>query len=276
MDLSGFYSEKYGKLGLTVFGSRNSGKAYDPANTGLTAIPEFQRYTINPRLFYYGKRTTIDVGVSYVTEDRVGGSIEYIKRDVPGYFEQNNTDRFSTQIGIIQKLTERSQINFKNSYSNFDRQIVIPDYRFSGLQQSSFSELTYSKKSEAADWVIGVNLLTDDLQEKPTSPDPLRDYHNKTYGIFAQHQWSVNSVFTLETGLRGDYVKDYGFELLPRVSAMIKFSPKVTARIGGGFGYKTPSVFNEEAERIQFQDILPINKQHAVNERSVGANVDVN
>jgi iron complex outermembrane receptor protein len=57
---------------------------------------------------------------------------------------------------------------------------------------------------------------------------------------------------------------------------MMRFSPKVTARIGGGMGYKTPTVFTEEAERFQMQGILPINIQSTENERSVGGNVDVN
>ncbi|MFT4152298.1 hypothetical protein [Parafilimonas sp.] len=57
---------------------------------------------------------------------------------------------------------------------------------------------------------------------------------------------------------------------------MFKISPVLTARLGGGLGYKTPTVFTEEAERIQFQHILPINAATAVNERSVGGNIDLN
>src|SRR5690606_18005864 len=56
IDVSGFYSEKYKTTGLTVFASRNSSSPYDPADIGLTAIPKFERYTINPRLFIYGKK----------------------------------------------------------------------------------------------------------------------------------------------------------------------------------------------------------------------------
>src|SRR5688500_7349543 len=78
LDLSTFYSQRFGKLGVTFYGSRNSASAYDPAEIGLTAIPKFERYTINPRLFVYGKNTTANVGVSYITEDRIGGSIDYI------------------------------------------------------------------------------------------------------------------------------------------------------------------------------------------------------
>jgi iron complex outermembrane receptor protein len=39
LNTSGFYGEKYGKTGVTLFASRNSNKAYDPADIGLTAIP---------------------------------------------------------------------------------------------------------------------------------------------------------------------------------------------------------------------------------------------
>ena len=79
----------------------------------------------------------------------------------------------------------------------------------------------------------------------------------------------------METGLRGDYVDEYGFELLPRFSAMFKVNPAITARLGGGLGYKTPTVFNEDAERLHFENILPLN-QTTANEKSVGGNFDLN
>lgn len=276
LDLSGFYRQRYGKTGLTLFASRNSNRPFDPADIGLTAIPKFERYTINPRLFLYGKKTTADFGVTYITEDRTGGSIDYIKNGGTGFFEKNNTDRITTQVGIAHKLNDASTLQFKNSYSRFNRVITIPTYKFDALQQSSFSELTWNKNGQKADWVIGANVLTDDLEEQGQTADPKRDYHYNTYGVFVQNAWSISDKFVLETGLRGDYVNEYGFELLPRVSAMIRVSPKLTTRIGGGFGYKTPTIFTEEAERIQFQNLLPIDINRSKNERSIGGNWDIN
>lgn len=276
LDLSGFYSQKFDKIGVTVFGSRNTSKPFDPANIGLTAIPKFERYTINPRLFFYGDKTTANVGFSYITEERIGGSMDYIKKGTAGYFEKNNTDRFTTQAQLTHKLSDNAQLDFKNSYSRFNRSIQIPSYNFKGLQQSSYSEATYSNKGEKADWIIGANLLTDDFAEDKQTSSILRSYHYNTIGAFVQNTWSPSRQFSLETGLRGDYVKQYGFELLPRVSAMLKISPKFTARLGGGLGYKTPTIFTEEAEKIQFQNILPINENTASNERSAGGNFDLN
>ncbi len=276
LDLSGFYSQKFNKIGVTVFGSRNTGRAYDPADIGLTAIPKFERYTINPRLFIYGNKTTANVGISFITEDRIGGNMAYIKNGTAGFFEKNNTDRVTTQAQLTHRINDKSQLNFKNSYSRFDRFIQIPTYAFKGLQQSTFSEATYSTNGEKADWVIGANYLTDDFKENRQSNNALRNYHYYTLGAFIQNTWSPSSKFTLETGLRGDYVEQFGFELLPRISAMLKVSPKLTARLGGGLGYKTPTVFNEEAEKTQFQNILPINQSLTQNERSAGGNFDIN
>lgn len=276
LDLSGFYSERFGKVGLTVFASRNSNAPYDPANIGLTAIPKFERYTINPRLFLYGKKTTADVGVTYITEDRTGGSMDYIKNGGSGFFEKNNTDRITTQLGVAHKINENSTLQFKNSYSRFDRKITIPAYLFDALQQSSFSELTWNRNGAKADWVVGANVLTDNLKENGVTAGPKRDYSFNTFGLFVQNAWSVSDKFVLETGLRGDYVNDFGFELLPRVSAMIRILPKLTTRIGGGYGYKNPTIFTEEAERNQFQNLLPIDINNSRNERSIGGNWDIN
>jgi outer membrane receptor protein involved in Fe transport len=114
LDLSGFYSERYGNAGLTVFASRNSNRPFDPANIGLTAIPKFERYTINPRLFIYGKKTNIDMGIGLVAENRIGGSINYINNGGTGFFEKNKTERITTQIGITHQLNENSHLQFKN------------------------------------------------------------------------------------------------------------------------------------------------------------------
>lgn len=276
LDLSSFYSQRFKHVGLTVFGSANTGSAYDPADIGLTAIPKFERYTINPKLFLYGNKTNANIGFSYITENRTGGSMDYIRHNKPGYYEKNKTDRFSTQLDIQHRLSDNSGIQFKNSYSNFNRSIAIPDYIFEGEQQSSYSELNFTTKAERTFWIAGLNFLTDDFNETPHNTTLLRNYHYNTYGVFVQNTWTPAGHFSLETGLRGDYVQQYGFELLPRISAMLKITPKLTVRLGGGLGYKTPTVFNEDAEKIQFQNILPINEATAIYERSSGGNLDIN
>lgn len=279
MDVSGFYSNIFGKVGTTVFASYNIGTPYDPADIGLTAIPEFRRYTVNPRLFYYfNDRTTLDVGVSTVVEERTGGNMKFIKgEDVEDpYFERNNTDRITTRAGFSTLFEDNSFLNLKNSFSFFERTIEIPDYRFSGKQFASFNEASYNFGDSHLEWVAGLNLWVDKFDEQARQGFPAVDYNHLTYGAFLQNNWKVSDLFSLETGLRTDYQNEYGWFVLPRISAMFNFSNSWTARIGGGLGYKTPTVFTEDAERIQFQNVLPIDVENTEAEESIGGNLDVN
>jgi len=276
LDLSMFYSERLGRIGLTIFSSRNSNKPFDPANIGFTAIPKFERYTINPRLFLYGKKTNADFGITYVTEKRTGGSMDYIKNGSEGFFEKNNTDRLIAQLGIVHQLKENAFVEFKSSYNRFNRNLTIPDYSFDAVQHSSFSELTWNKKGNKSDWVIGGNLMTEKLAENNQVLESKRDYQLTTFGLFFQNVWSIHENIVIESGLRGDYINQFGFELMPRISTMINITPQLTTRIGGGFGYKPPTIFTEEAERRQFRNLLPIDIINARNERSSGLNWDIN
>ncbi|MDP3393781.1 MAG: TonB-dependent receptor [Sediminibacterium sp.] len=276
LDLSGFYSEQFSKVGITFFGSRNTSNAYDPAGIGLTAIPKFERYTIHPRLFFSGNKTKANFGLNYITEKRLGGSMDYIKNGSLGYFENNQTNRLTSQFQLTHQINEQSNFVFKNSYSRFNRSIQIPAYEFKGLQQTSFSEATYQYKATKHDWIIGTNFITDHFKELNTTVANSRDYQFNTWGIFIQNTWKASEILSIETGLRGDYVKQFGFELLPRIAAILKANAQLTLRLGGGMGYKTPTVFNEEAEKLHFRNIRPIDQLISINERSVGGNFDIN
>ena len=104
LDASGFYSQKFKKTGTILFASYNKGTAYDPANIGLTAIPKFDRFTFNPKIFFYfSKNTTANFGVYATHENRIGGDIKYIQRkadSIHSYFEKNKTNRYSTQLSF--------------------------------------------------------------------------------------------------------------------------------------------------------------------------------
>ncbi|HEY1025166.1 MAG TPA: TonB-dependent receptor [Sphingobacteriaceae bacterium] len=278
LDASGFYSKKEGKIGTTVYAAYNYGNPYDPADIGLTAIPEFNRFTLNPKIFVdLSSRTALNFGINSVIEKRIGGDIAFVKGDATAanrYFERNNTGRYSTQLSLNHTLSDNSSLVFKNSISYYDREISIPSYGFAGNQISTFTEGTFNRDGEKAEWVAGLNFLTDKFTEDQTS-NIVRDYNQNTLGAFIQNTWKPADRFNLESGIRGDYHSDYGFLLLPRLSALYKAGP-VSLRLGGGLGYKTPTVFTEEAERIQFRNVLPIEIETAKAERSYGANFDVN
>lgn len=279
-DLNGFYGQRFNKVGLTVFASRNSNKPYDPSSTGFTAIPKFERYVFNPKLFvYFSPQTRMNLGIDFTTEDRIGGDFLYIKGrgdSIHSYYEKNKSNRFSTQFLFDHEISEGNSLVVKNSVNSFKRKLSIPGYVFDGQQWSSYTEATYNRQRENLDWIAGINVYTDYFKEQLTDSLPKRNYDQSTVGAFVQNTWKATDWMLLETGLRSDYVVDYGLVLLPRISALFKISPELSSRVGGGLGYKTPTIFTEETERIQYKSVLPINADINKLERSYGVNFDLN
>ena len=278
LDASGFYSERYNTLGTTVFASYNLGTPYDPAGIGLTAIPKFNRFTLNPKLFvYFDPGTFISAGVNIVSEKRVGGNIKYAKGEQVAnpYFEENETERISTQFQLDHESNETKRFQFKNSLNFYDRSIVIPDYVFAGRQLSSFSEINLSWGGQL-EWITGLNLWTDKFRQSEGAPDQDLSFTDATLGGFVQNTWKLLSQWTLESGFRLDYQNRYGWFPLPRFSLLFDPVSSWTFRLGGGLGYKIPTVFSEEAERLQFENIRPLDTAALSAEKSLGANFDIN
>jgi len=280
LDISGFYAQKFEKVGSTVFASYNSGNPYDPADIGFTAIPKYRRVTLNPKLFVYASpNTSLNIGFNSTMEDRTGGDMQYIdgKGDaIHSYFEKNRTKRFSTQFGVDHQVSDSVVFRLKNSFSYYDRKIEISDFIFSGIQFSSFTEVTYAIKRKNKEWIAGLNLWTERFAQDKTNTTNVVDYNHTTIGAFVQNSWTASELFSLETGVRGDYQNEYGFFLLPRLAALFKFNSSLSARLGGGLGYKTPTVFTEDAERLQFRNVLPVDHENTKAEQSVGGNLDFN
>ncbi len=279
MDLNSFYEKRKRKVGLTLYAARNSNLAYAPDKVGFTAIPKFERYTFNPRLYFYpNKSNTVMVGVSGLVEDRKGGNLSLINGNIgvpERFFEYNTTNRLSSQVHFEHKNANGGIINVKNSVAYFKRHLTSNAYSFKGNQINSFTELNYIKVHKKFEWIAGFNIWTDSFKtEKPFRYD--LSYKQNTFGVFVQNTWNANKKVTIETGIRTDYTKEYGPIILPKISLLYKINPALTSRIGGGFGYKTPNIFTEETEKINFQFLKPINQDKNIMEKSYGLNGDLN
>ena len=146
-DASVYYSQKWQHIGTTIFGSYNFNGAYDPSNTGFTAIPQTQQFTINPKVFFYmDEHNSGWFGVNTNYENLYGGDMQVIEGHADSthrYFERNKTFRFSTQLSFTHKIDSTRQINVKNTIGYFNRELDEPGFNFRGKQLSSFTEVNY-------------------------------------------------------------------------------------------------------------------------------------
>lgn len=280
-DLNSFYSKKSGKIGLSIFTSNNTNSVYDVDEDGFSDVPQVRKFNFNPKVFYYlNGQTTISLGGTFTNENRIGGDVDVVEGLVSNnsdlYFERNKSQQVTTQFKIDHDINDSRHLEFKNSTNRFQRNIFLNDYSFSGTQFSTFSELNYSISNVGHHLILGGNLYTDSFDEKRTvNNSNLRNQDLLTLGVFGQHIWDVNDKVAIETGFRLDYNSDYGTFPLPKVAFIFKPNLKFTARLGGGLGYKLPSIFTEDAEALAFEGILPIDKSLNKAEKSYGFNADL-
>jgi outer membrane receptor for ferrienterochelin and colicins len=274
-----FYSERNGKFGVTLYGSGHYQKAYDPDDDDFSNLPKTKSISINPKIFYYpSEKTTLWFGLNGTYDDRIGGDMEKIDSGQDGvhqYTEQNVSKRLSSQLVYQTQIDSSSSLNLKNSISFFDRDLTIPDFNFDGKQTNTFTEISYQKETRKIDWIFAANLYSSNFDENDGAPLQ-RDQKDITYGWFVNSIYDISDNWILEGGLRVDYNKDYGFFPLPKVSLLYKNDRGFSSRIGGGLGYKIPDIFTEEAEYINFENVLPIDKSSLKAERSYGVNMDFN
>jgi len=273
------YSKRNEKFGISLYGSGHYQKAYDPEDDGFSNLPKTKSISFNPKFFYYpSDKTTFWLGLNGTYDDRIGGDITKIESGENGihqYTEENISKRLSSQAVYKTQIDSISSLSIKNSVSFFDRNLTIPDFNFDGKQTNTFTEITYQRETSKADWIFGANLYTSNFDENDNATLQ-RDQTDITYGLFANNIYDLSDSWILETGLRADYNTDFGFFPLPRISLLYKNDNGFSSRIGGGLGYKIPDIFTEEAEFINFENIIGIDKSSLKAERSYGVNLDFN
>jgi iron complex outermembrane receptor protein len=277
---NGFYAQKYGKTGLSIYGSATNQVAQDTDNDGFSNITKAITVNLNPKFYYYiNPSTELNLGLNTTIDNRTGGDMEVIKGNPDAnhvFKEENFSERYSTHL-FFGNSNENRTITAKNSIGYFYRKLSIPDYQFKGSQISGFTEILYNlQKNEKTDWQFGINHYFEKFTEDNDSLYPLRDYSQNTVGAFIQNTSEISPKFTFEGGLRTDYNFRYGTFTLPRVSLLFKVNKKLTSRIGGAMGYKLPTIFTEDAERFWYKNISPINIDSVRSETSTGGNFDIN
>ena len=277
--LNAFYSNRNDKFGLTLYTSGNLQKVTDVNADHFSDIPKVKSFSLNPSFFYYpNEQETWRLSLNSSIENRIGGDIAVINGDSSinhSFFEENKSERYATQLTYNKNISVNKSFNFKNSISYFKRDLLLPNYQFLGKQFATFTEATYNVFSETSEWIFGGNIITENFKENPTNLID-RSYTQNTFGGFVQNSYQLKDNMTLESGLRTDYATNYGLFLLPRVSLFIEYNDKITSRIGGGLGYKIPTIFTEDAELRSYKNVLPINTTNFKAETSLGFNADIN
>jgi iron complex outermembrane receptor protein/outer membrane receptor for ferrienterochelin and colicins len=284
-NIGAYASHRKNKIGYTILGLVNLQQPYDVDEDDFSELPSAGSFTIHPRLFFYpSAKTSIQFGNSFTSSKNTGGDMHVIKgKPGPGhvYFEENKTLRNTTSFELETKLSARDKLVVRQSFSIFDRKIALPSYEFSGSNTNSYTEFSLVLAGNKHLLNTGINIIADRFKQKKPSDSAKLDNNSVTAGLYLQDTWDLGEKVVIESGIRADRVS-YGYTgvrkeqwfILPRISTLFRFSNKLTSRITAGLGYKTPTVFTEQTESLQYRNVLPL--KDVASERSTGFTADVN
>lgn len=284
-NVGAFASQRKGKVGYTVLGLGNFQQAYDVDKDGFTELPKSFDFNLHPKLFIYPtEKATLMLSNSFSQGDRTGGDTKVLRLEADSFhtfFERNITFRNTSTFEYEQKIKGVHRFIARSSFGYFNREISLPAYIFKGINYNSFTDAAYIHKLEKHVIITGGNFIYDRFNQTDSSSFEQKDFTTLTGGIYSQHTWDISKKIVFESGLRLDLVnysnqnyKKTEFFALPRVSALFKFTDKWSSRIGGGLGYKTPTVFTEQTETFQYRNLRTLNK--VTSERSYGGTFDIN
>ncbi len=277
-NINTFHSSRNKNAGYSFFAGTTLQRAVDVNKDGFSDVPDLKSFFFHPKLFFYpGEKNTLTFEYDGTYEDRKGGDMQVLhqsKDNTHQYFIQNKSLRHSIAGTWQNKMGETAELNFKGLLSFFNRDIITNVFGMKAFQQSWFTECSYLKKWEKHTLVSGINISGELFKKKAPDSSGINSYNNHIFGTFIQDDWKLTKKLTTQTGLRFDYNDAYEPVILPRLSVLYKINRYFTSRLGGGMGYKAPSVFNNDVDERTLRN-------HnlgggILTERSLGANWDIN
>lgn len=278
-NLNLYASKKYNFLGYTFFAGYTSQNAKDINKDGFSDVPEINSVVVHPKLFLYpSSNSTISLGWSGTFDKNLGGDMQVINGNSNvnhQYFEQNKTKRNSYELIFEQKFNDNSKLSLKNSISNFDRNFLSNNNLLKAKQTNYFSELSYIKNIQKSTLVIGTDVQGSKFSPKDYQFLQVPQFENNSFGIFIQNSIKFNNT-NIEAGIRQDFTNNYGNFFLPQIAVIHHFNERWAARAGIGLGYKVPNALSPSVYDYPIENILPIDIQNTIAEKSVGYNAEFN
>ncbi|GAB4047368.1 TonB-dependent receptor [Spirosoma litoris] len=280
-NLNAYYSQRYGKTGLTLFAGYTDQQAVDVTGDGFTDSPGIRQFNFHPKFFYTpSDRTKLNIGYSFTKEHREGGYLPALEGSFAnGYKNLTDLQRHTVDFDINHNTSETNTLTLKGAVSTFHRQNTDYQKLSDGRQSSIYLEGNNLARLGKHQLIVGANLTVEAFRKNPDSTR-LVDYTYQTIGGFVQDDWQVGEKVAIQAGLRLDHHNTFGSFLLPRLSVKLKPAEPWTVRLSVGTGYKTPNLFVNQTPgalnvSLIFPRLLPIDVNSVKAERSVGGNIDI-
>jgi outer membrane receptor for ferrienterochelin and colicins len=230
-------------------------------------ISVFQKWNINRK-----SNKLFSMAGRFFYEDRWGGEMQWQKKHRGGtevYGESIYTKRWELLGAYELPIAEKMLLSF--SYTDHDQNSVYGDVPYMAKQRIGFGQLTWDKKLNKHDLLIGTALRYQYYDDN--TPATLEEDVNWIPSLFVQDEVKLNEKHKILLGARYDYNNNHGSIFTPRLAYKWKINDTNILRFNTGTGFRIVNLFTEEhaaltgsREVIVMEELKP--------ERSFNANLN--
>lgn len=257
-DVVGFASSRRnGSWGYTVLAGAHHQSQVDRDADGWADLPGYERVVLRPRAFWSsaaGHSVMATLGAT--AELREGGTIDGATVPDGTTFPENlRTSRYDAGVVGGFLLAPSTILSVRGAAAMQRHRHTFGGVRERDRHMTWLGEASVSAERGRSLWVLGAALQ----QERYAATDlPVFDYSFTTPGLFAQNTLTLSDALSLTASARVDRHSEYGTQVAPRLSALLRVSPAWSLRASGGGGYFAPSPFTEETEVIGLTPLEPL------------------
>lgn len=255
----------------SVLVAANHHSAKDLDDDGWIDLPEYERWSVRPRLFWDGADgTNLYLTVGAMGEDRKGGTLNGSVVPDGNPFPQNqDTDRLDGGFVLQHPINDQLSAQVRASAVRQQHDHLFGNLLEEDRHQTILTEASLSGDLPSASWVGGVAFQSD---EYDSDTFPVHDYTYESPAAFAHFDQDFGERLTGALSFRWDDHSEYGGELSPRMALLFR-EGAWTVRGSWGRGFFAPTPFLEETEAAGLSRLEPIASLKA--ETAETASIDV-
>jgi outer membrane receptor for ferrienterochelin and colicins len=255
--------------GMSLFASHRQRDGYDHNGDGFTELPTLDNNSFGLNSFFkVATGHKLEVSFSSMHEYRRGGD----GLSQPAYLALQSEERRHQILmgGIDYEILTRNnqdswilyvagQNTLRDHFTGIspDGEADLIGYRANppyGDSKNTTLQAGSQYNHRITGFITGINIFTfgaelnlDNVLDRIDAYDYLIDQETRNFGIFAQSDWSLNSQWTMLTGVRGDY-HNFVEKLIfnPRISILFRPDFRSQLRLSWSTGFRAPQAFDAD------------------------------
>ncbi|HLM22328.1 MAG TPA: TonB-dependent receptor, partial [Propionibacteriaceae bacterium] len=255
---------------LLVGGHRQQRRDLD--DDGWTNLPGYRRLALRPRVFWSdstGSSLLLTAGTTL--EDREGGTVDggLTPTGVP-FGEAVDTRHFDLGVNGQRVISPGWTLSLRGAALHDSQRHVIGSVTEDSRVRTGFAEVALVRTDasptwKSPSWVLGAAL---DAEGFLAYDVPRFDRTTATPGAFVQYDRPFTPWLRTSTSVRLDYSNLVGTIVNPRLSALVKVSPELSARLSAGTGFAAPTARLEETGVAGLSPVAALEELEAERARS--------